>query len=47
MNQFVQNIGVLVLFLGALYFLVTKFFWKPAAKKTKVNDCGTGSCGCG
>lgn len=46
MNQVIQNVGVLVLFLGALYFLITKFFWKPTNKKNKDNGCGTGNCGC-
>ncbi len=47
MNQVIQNIGVLGLFIGALYFLATKFIWKSTVKKNKNNSCGTnGNCGC-
>lgn len=40
----IQNIAVVLIFLGAVYFLVRKFFFKA---ENKTNDgCGSGNCGC-
>jgi len=42
-----QNIIVILIFLGALAFIVTKFIWKPSfLKKKEDSGCGSGSCGC-
>ncbi|MBP6372778.1 MAG: FeoB-associated Cys-rich membrane protein [Flavobacterium sp.] len=38
----VQEILVVVLLIGAVVFLIRKFFWK--SKSTK--NCGNGDCGC-
>lgn len=45
--EFFQNIIVVLIFLGALGYLITKLIWTPAfLKKKNDNGCGSGSCGC-
>lgn len=45
--QFFQSIMVLLIFLAAVGYLVTKFIWKPAfLKKKDDHGCGSGGCGC-
>ncbi|WP_162900344.1 MULTISPECIES: hypothetical protein [Aquimarina] len=49
MNILVQNILVLLVFAGAIGFIVRKFFWKPSmasAKKKSSKSCGNSGCGC-
>ncbi len=44
----IQNILVILIFLVALGYLVTKYVWKPAFLSGKSNDksCGSDNCGC-
>jgi len=45
--ELLQNIIVILIFLVALGYLITKFVWTPAFLKKKDDDgCGTGGCGC-
>ena len=45
--ELLQTIAVLITFLGAVFYVVTKFIWKPAFLKSKSDKgCGSGSCGC-
>lgn len=42
-----QNIIVILIFLGAVGFVITKFIWTPSfLKKKNDSGCGGGSCGC-
>ncbi|MGB5942698.1 MAG: hypothetical protein WBG71_07430 [Leeuwenhoekiella sp.] len=44
-----QNILVLITFLIAVGYLVTKFIWKPSflsSGSDKENACGKDDCGC-
>jgi hypothetical protein len=43
-----QNIIVLLIFLAAVGYLITKFIWKPAFLGGKSNSkgCGEDDCGC-
>ena len=44
----IQNSLVLLIFLIAVGYLVTKFIWKPAflGGKSKNKSCGSDNCGC-
>lgn len=45
--ELIQNLLVLVGFLFALAYLITKFIWKPAFLQKKTNTgCGSSNCGC-
>ncbi|MAW96134.1 MULTISPECIES: FeoB-associated Cys-rich membrane protein [unclassified Leeuwenhoekiella] len=43
-----QNIVVLLIFLIAVGYLITKFIWKPSFLGGKSNgkSCGSDNCGC-
>ncbi len=43
-----QNIIVLLIFLVAVGYLITKFIWKPAflGGKSSKKSCGEDDCGC-
>ncbi|MEC7785030.1 MAG: hypothetical protein VYB38_16575 [Bacteroidota bacterium] len=44
----IQNILVVLIFLIAVGYLVTKYIWKPAFLNGKSNNksCGSDNCGC-
>ncbi|MEZ7494439.1 FeoB-associated Cys-rich membrane protein [Leeuwenhoekiella aequorea] len=44
----IQNILVLLIFLVAVGYLVTKYIWKPAflSGKDSGKSCGSDNCGC-
>ncbi|WP_200825155.1 MULTISPECIES: hypothetical protein [Aquimarina] len=49
MNILIQNVAVILVFAGAIGFLIKKFFWKPSlssVKKKSSNSCGSSGCGC-
>jgi F0F1-type ATP synthase membrane subunit b/b' len=49
MSILIQNIIVLLIFVGAIAFLIKKFFWKSpisSAKKKSSKSCGSAGCGC-
>jgi len=42
-----QNIIVILIFIVALGYIITKFFWTPSfLKKKDDSGCGSGNCGC-
>lgn len=47
--EILQEILVLITFLIALGYIITKFLWKPAflSGKKKEAACGVSNCGCG
>lgn len=46
--EIIQEILVLITFIFAVGYLITKFFWKPAflRKKKTAKACGVSGCGC-
>jgi hypothetical protein len=49
MSILIQNIIVLLIFAGAIGFLIKKFFWKSSlssAKKKSSKSCDSTGCGC-
>jgi len=46
--EILQEILVLITFLTALGYIITKFVWKPAflGGKKKAGSCGVSDCGC-
>ncbi|WP_416445432.1 hypothetical protein ACH3O9_06400 [Leeuwenhoekiella sp. A16] len=47
--EWIQNALVLLIFLAAAGYLVTKFIWKPAflgGNSSKKGGCGKDDCGC-
>lgn len=46
--EIIQEILVLITFLIAVGYLMTKFIWKPAflSKKKATKACGVSGCGC-
>ncbi|TVZ52868.1 FeoB-associated Cys-rich membrane protein [Dokdonia sp. Hel_I_53] len=44
--ELLQNILVILIFIMALGYIVTKFIWTPSFLKKK-NETGCGSSGCG
>ncbi len=48
--ELLQQILVILTFVFALGYLITKFIWKPAflkGKKDSEKACGITDCGCG
>ncbi len=46
--ELIQEILVLITFLFALGYIITKFIWKPSflSGKKKAGSCGVSDCGC-